>query len=48
MSCGGIKSGLKKKNVIAAVNDNLIYNTLIYILQYMNQYSHIWSIHMAI
>lgn len=44
MSCGGIKSGLKNKNVvIAADNDNLIYNTLIYILQYMNQYIAIYG-----
>ncbi len=35
---GNKKWTQKKINVIAAVNDNLIYNTLIYILQYMNQY----------
>ncbi len=40
---GNKKSTQKKKNVIAAVNDNLIYNTLIYILQYMNQYIAIYG-----
>lgn len=38
MSCGGIKSGLKNKNVvIAADNDNLIYNTFTY-----NTFYNIW------
>ncbi len=40
---GNKKWTQKKKNVIAAVNDNLIYNTLIYILQYMNQYIAIYG-----
>ncbi len=39
----GNKKWTQKKNVIAAVNDNLIYNTLIYILQYMNQYIAIYG-----
>ena len=37
------KKNKKKNVVIAAVNDNLIYNTLIYILQYMNQYIAIYG-----